>query len=193
MKKLINKPIIILILILLLINFNIFGQEIFIVINEQTKKESIFLIFLKNYGVLLTLTITIIIFLINRCFVTNEKKKDIKKIKNQLIEIKNGILIEIQNTGDTLKEIDENKDKIPKLVCVVPSKYSILLDLMYVSYNEKLDKKNIEYLNDLYYINSNYKTANEHLMKYLSNNNKLDLLIVKTIIKIVEEEIKNLK
>lgn len=150
--------------------------------------------FLKDYGVLFTVLTAIILFIGNRVYTNNEKKKIIKKIKSQLILIQTGILKEIQNTGDSIEEIKKNKDKKPLLLTTTPSKDSLKLDLMYTSYNEKLDKNNIEYLDNLYYINSKFKTAKEHLMKYLSNvKNEYDLLAADTIIKIVEEEIKNLK
>lgn len=188
-------------LITFLININSFSSEMKekqisiniskCYISEQTKKETNFL---KDYGVLLTLLTTISVFGISRLYIRKEKKNTINEIKTQLILIQSGILKEIQNVGDTLKEIDKHKGETINFMATTPSKYSIKLDLMYITYNEKLDKKNIEYLDDLYYINSKYKTAKEHLMKYLYNiKNKNDLLVAEVIIKIVEEEIKNLK
>jgi hypothetical protein len=184
-----------------LININSFSSEIKekqisinirkYYISEQAKKETNFL---KDYGVLLTLLTTISLFGISKLYVRKEKEKTINEIKTQLISIQFGILKEIQNVGKTLKEINKNKDKSIDVISTVPSKYSIKLDLMYISYNEKLDKKNIEYLDNLYYINSKFKTAKEHLIKYLSNiKNEYDLLAADAIIKIAEEEIKNLK
>lgn len=122
-----------------------------------------------------------------------DKKEEEKNIKSQLKIIQSGILIEIQNVGEDLKEIETNKNKTPLLVTVAPSKESVKLELLYKNYSEKLNKKDIEYLDNLYYINSKFKTSKEHLMKYLSNYNKIDLLVAKNVIKIVEEEIRNLK
>jgi len=160
-------------------------------ITEQIDKKSNFL---KDYGVLFTLGGTIIVFIINRFYVKKEKKKVINEIKNQLISIQAGILKEVQNTIEVLEDIDKNKGKKIGLVSVVPGKDSTKLDLMYKSYAENINKKDIEYLDNLYFINSKYRTVKEHLLKYLSNNNNVyDLLAADTIIKIVKKEIENLK
>lgn len=173
-----------------LTNIISFGSEIKVNINnyEYITKSN----FLKDYGVLLTVFISILIFCVNRIYIKYDKKEE-KNIKSQLKIIQSGILIEIQNVGEDLKEIETNKNKTPLLVTVAPSKESVKLELLYKNYSEKLNKKDIEYLDNLYYINSKFKTAKEHLMKYLSNYNKIDLLVAKNVIKIVEEEIRNLK